>query len=166
MKIRQIITGHDEKGRSVFVQDGNAEPVGIGEGVEIAFLWSADEPATFPGPGKNPAAPDFFPPIGGYRFIIASIPREFEENGEWSGEGVGEVMGRDAPGFHTTDTTDFEVILTGRVSLELDDGAEVVLSPGDVVVQNGTRHRWRSVGEEEATMAVFMVGANPRPEGP
>jgi quercetin dioxygenase-like cupin family protein len=46
------------------------------------------------------------------------------------------------------------------VALELDDGAEVVLGPGDTVVQNGTRHRWRNAGDTTARLAVFMCGAN------
>jgi hypothetical protein len=36
----------------------------------------------------------------------------------------------DNPGMHTTDTIDFEVVLSGEVVLELDDGAERVLRPG------------------------------------
>jgi mannose-6-phosphate isomerase-like protein (cupin superfamily) len=61
---------------------------------------------------------------------------------------------------HTTDTTDFEVILRGRIVMELDNGLQVELGPGDVVVQNGTRHKWINPGPESATMAVFMVGAH------
>jgi quercetin dioxygenase-like cupin family protein len=60
---------------------------------------------------------------------------------------------------HTTDTTDFEIVLSGQVVLELDDGAEVTLSPGDTVVQNGTRHRWRNPGTEPAVIGVAVVGA-------
>jgi len=66
----------------------------------------------------------------------------------------------DEPGMHTTDSTDFGVVLSGNLVLEVDDGAEVVLSPGDVVVQNGTRHRWRVVGDVPATMAAFFIGAH------
>ena len=29
------------------------------------------------------------------------------------------------PGMHTTDTVDFDVVVSGEVYLELDDGAEV-----------------------------------------
>jgi mannose-6-phosphate isomerase-like protein (cupin superfamily) len=64
------------------------------------------------------------------------------------------------PGMHTTDTIDFEVVLEGTVVLELDDGAEVTLHPGDTVVQNGTRHRWKNPGETVARLAVFMCGAS------
>jgi quercetin dioxygenase-like cupin family protein len=63
------------------------------------------------------------------------------------------------PGMHTTDTIDFEVVLEGTVVLELDDGAEVTLHPGDTVVQNGTRHRWHNAGDSTARVAVFMCGA-------
>ena len=66
----------------------------------------------------------------------------------------------DEPGMHRTDSTDFGVVLSGNVVCELDDGAEVLLSPGDAVVQNGTRHRWRVVGDVPATLAVFMIGAH------
>jgi hypothetical protein len=38
----------------------------------------------------------------------------------------------------------------------------VSLSPGDVVVQNGTRHRWRVVGGVPAIVAAFIIGAHRR----
>ena len=74
--------------------------------------------------------------------------------------GLTGYMEPDAPGMHTTDTIDFEVVLDGEVWLELDDGAEVHLQTGDTVVQNGTRHAWRNRGDVTARMAVFIVGAH------
>jgi uncharacterized cupin superfamily protein len=72
------------------------------------------------------------------------------------------VENGDDPGMHRTDSTDFGVALSGSVAIELDDGVEVLLSPGDVVVQNGTRHRWRVVGGVPATVAAFIIGAHRR----
>ena len=76
-------------------------------------------------------------------------------------------MEPDAPGMHTTDTVDFELILEGEVWLELDDGVEVHLEPGDTVVQNGTRHAWRNHGDKVCRLLVVLVGAHhanvPRP---
>ncbi|MDZ4265161.1 MAG: cupin domain-containing protein, partial [Mycobacterium sp.] len=51
-------------------------------------------------------------------------------------------------------------VLEGTVILELDDGAEVTLNPGDTVVQNGTRHRWRNPGDTPARLALFVCGAH------
>jgi mannose-6-phosphate isomerase-like protein (cupin superfamily) len=45
------------------------------------------------------------------------------------------------------------------VILEIDDGAERRLGPGDTIVRNGTRHRWRNPGSEPCVMAIFMLGA-------
>jgi quercetin dioxygenase-like cupin family protein len=74
--------------------------------------------------------------------------------------GLAGHMEVDDPGMHTTATVDMEVVLSGQVVLELDDGATRTMGPGDVIVQNGTRHRWSNPGDEPAVLAVFIVGAH------
>jgi quercetin dioxygenase-like cupin family protein len=73
--------------------------------------------------------------------------------------GLAQHLEVDHPGMHTTATIDFEVVLSGTVTLELDDGAKMSLGPGDTVVQNGTRHAWRNPFSEPCRMVVFLVGA-------
>jgi mannose-6-phosphate isomerase-like protein (cupin superfamily) len=73
--------------------------------------------------------------------------------------GLTEHMEPDAPGMHTTETIDFEYVISGRVVLELDDGATATLGPGDTVVQNGTRHAWRNPFDEPCRMVVVIIGA-------
>jgi hypothetical protein len=159
MQVRQVVTGHDAQGRAVFVQDKQVDGMPIPGLGELAFLWSADGPAIYPSAGSNPAAPSLFPPVSGIRFLIATYSPEYDViTAPEAASGV-HVADGDEPGMHTTDSTDFGVVLSGNVACELDDGAEVVLSPGDVVVQNGTRHRWRVVGDVPATLAVFIIGA-------
>jgi uncharacterized cupin superfamily protein len=77
--------------------------------------------------------------------------------------GLASYMEPDAPGMHTTDTIDFEVVLDGEVWLELDDGVEVHLRAGDTVVQNGTRHAWRNRSDRPARMAFVLIGAQRQP---
>ena len=60
---------------------------------------------------------------------------------------------------HTTDTIDYDIILSGELWMELDDGMEVHLKPGDCVIQNGTRHAWRNRSSESCIMASVMIGA-------
>ena len=62
------------------------------------------------------------------------------------------------PGMHRSPSIDYDIVLAGTVGLELDDGTEVALSPGDVVVQNGTRHRWHNRGDEIARVASITIG--------
>jgi hypothetical protein len=76
--------------------------------------------------------------------------------------GMNALMERDHPGMHTTDTIDFEYVISGKIWLELDDGVEVHLRAGDTVVQNGTRHAWRNRTSEPCRMVLCMVGANQR----
>jgi quercetin dioxygenase-like cupin family protein len=73
--------------------------------------------------------------------------------------GLAEVVEPMNPGMHTTDTVDFDVVLSGEVYLELDDGAEVLLKAGDCVVQNGTRHAWHNRSSQNCVVAVAIVGA-------
>ena len=165
MKVRTVVTGHDAKGRSVFVRDEQVDGMPIPGLGEFAFLWNANEPATYPNAGNNPAAPGIFPPVGGVRFLVGTYlpnrviaPEPTPEMHLEDGDGPGGPN----DGFHRTDTTDFGIIISGNLAVQLDDGAEEVLSPGDVLIENGTRHRFRVVGDVPAVMASLLIGARRR----
>jgi mannose-6-phosphate isomerase-like protein (cupin superfamily) len=173
VRVRRVVTGHDDSGRSVFASDEQVDPttVPLFAGWEFLELWGGDATPAFPDGGEQPPHRDYFPSVDGFRFSFSVIPPEgtappddldlvaAEEEARKALPGMLDVLEPDDPGMHTTDTIDFEVILRGEVILELDDGAERLLKAGDTVVQNGTRHRWRNPGSEPCVMAVFMVGA-------
>jgi mannose-6-phosphate isomerase-like protein (cupin superfamily) len=173
--VRRVVTGHDANGKAVFVSDEWVDPVtvALSPGSEFHQLWSGDEPPHFPDDGSRPETPMYFPAVGGFRFGQFSVPPESspapasdadmeaavtEMNAKLPG--LIAHMEPDAPGMHTTATIDFEVVLDGEVWLELDDGVEVHLQPGDCVVQNGTRHAWRNHGDVTARLAVILLGAH------
>src|SRR5216117_1609809 len=117
MKVRTVVTGHDAKGRAVFVEDEKVDGTPIPGLGELAFLWNADEPATYPNAGNNPAAPGLFPPVGGIRYIIGTyLPGVIapEPTPEMHLED-GDEPGGANDGFHTTDTTDKSRRLLPRV---------------------------------------------------
>ena len=60
------------------------------------------------------------------------------------------------PTMHQTRTTDYIVLLSGKVRLVLDN-EERDLEPFDVVVQRGTNHAWVNTGSEEALMIGVLV---------
>ena len=158
MQVRKVVTGHDAEGRAVIARDEQIDGVPIPGLGELAFLWGADEPATYPNAGDNPAAPAPFPPVGGIRFVIAKYSPESDVVAPEPLPGM-HVEDGDEPGMHRTDSTDFGVVLSGNLALQRDGGAEVSLYPGDVLIENGTRHRFRVVGDVPATMASFLIGA-------
>ena len=173
MKVRRVVTGHDATGKAVFASDEDVEPLTVAllPGAEFHRLWGADQAPAFPDDGGPAPQPAYFPPVGGYRFGLFSVPPgsrsappdvDIEAGMREIDEKLPGLLGHmepEDPGMHTTDTIDFEVVLSGEVVLELDDGAERVLRPGDTVVQNGTRHRWSNRGAGPAVMAVFITGA-------
>jgi quercetin dioxygenase-like cupin family protein len=57
---------------------------------------------------------------------------------------------------HITDSIDLEVILDGAMELEVDEGC-VQLAAGDLVVQRGTRHRWRVLGDGPCTYSAVTL---------
>ncbi len=171
---RRVVTGHDSEGKAVFVSDEQVSPVTLSSlpGLEFKLLWGADGPSHYPDAGTAPRYNTYFPPVGGFRFGFFTVPPDGPADGEAPDgaaflaeleqklPGLAQYLEAEEPGMHTTPTTDFEVVLSGHVILELDNGAIVRLGPGDTVVQNGTRHRWRNDGKVPAVVAVFLVGAH------
>lgn len=176
MKIRRVVTGHTAQGKATVVSDMEVDPTTVDRlpGAQYHELWSADGAPTFPDDGLQHPAKMWFPPIGGFRFATFTVapqsqalPEDFDREAaitELEEKLPGLVsqanMEADNPGMHTTATIDFEYVMSGEVWLELDDGEEVHLKPGDTVVQNGTRHAWRNRGTEPCRMIVFLLGAH------
>ena len=173
--IRRVVTGHNADGKAVFASDTLVEPVTTALSPDTAFhqIWGGDGPPSFPDDGSRPAPTTYFPPIGGFRFGFFTLPPAGSAPpgpdvdiaaalAQLKADLPGLFLHNEIeqPGMHTTPTIDFEVVLSGEVVLELDDGATVHLHPGDTVVQNGTRHQWSNPGAVPATIAVFICGAH------
>lgn len=175
MSIRRVVTGVDAEGTSVFVSDERVEPVtpGLLPGTAFHQLWGQDGVPAAPQDGTRPPTAAYFPPAGGYRvgtFTVppgeATLPEGIDLEAAFAEveAGLPGLLGHmepENPGMHTTVTIDFEYVVSGRIVLELDDGATVELGPGDTVVQNGTRHAWRNPFDEPATLVVVLIGATP-----
>jgi quercetin dioxygenase-like cupin family protein len=139
---RRVVTGHDESGRSVVLQDGRA-PVSrrASDGATFHELWSTSAtPAAIQAGEAEPvtAADPVGPPAGGTRVRLVELP-----------------PGTRSP-IHRTESVDYGIVLQGRVILVLDD-SEVVLGPGDLVVQRGTDHAWENRDGEIARILFVLV---------
>jgi len=173
MKIRRVVTGQTSSGKSVFVTDEQVEgpKLALLPGYEFHRMWGSDASPALPTNGTPPVQPGYFPPREGYRFGFFTLPpnsvrRDADlDVGAALAEmqqklpGLAEKMEPDHPGMHTTDTVDFDVIVSGEVWLELDDGKETLLKAGDCVIQNGTRHAWRNRSSSACVIAVCLLGA-------
>ena len=174
--MRRVVTGHTSDGKAAIASDTEVDAITITQlpGMDYYKLWGADKAPTFPDDGSQPPYPTYFPPVGGFRFVIYTFPPESVEQlenldleavleeMEEKMPGVAKYMEKDSPGMHATDTIDFEYIISGEIWLELDDGKEVHLQAGDTIIQNGTRHAWHNRGAEPCRMVICLIGAHRR----
>ena len=95
------------------------------------------------------------PPAGGSAWRVFTVPPDAQMR-EAMASAAADMEGIEADGMHTTQTIDYVMVLEGEISLELDTG-EVLLKPGDCVVQRGTRHAWRNRNDVPVRMAAVML---------
>lgn len=150
--LRRVTTGVDARGKAVIVADERIE------GDERSLvMWQGDVPPV-KGDAAQPAAIGWWPPPGGIRVSLSSRKPDREASGQPKAAQAWPDI-NDVAGFHASRSSDIVIVIAGRIWCELDDGVEIELAAGDVLIQNGTRHRWHNHGDEWPIMAVMIVGA-------
>lgn len=159
--MRRVVTGHTDSGRSVVVSDSEVDRIALGgDGTATSLIWGREDPGRFPDDGSQPSVSTIFPPPGGSSIALIELAPDSGEFHEFVRTALAPWADPDEPGMHRTATMDYDIVLDGTMGLELDDGTEVALHAGDVVVQNGTRHRWHNRGTTIARMIAVTIGAH------
>jgi quercetin dioxygenase-like cupin family protein len=142
VKVRRVITGHDENGKAKVLIDEVAPHVVSGRpGATSCNVWTTEG-----FPANNDGASD-----AGLRSVATTLP-----NGTIFR--IIEFAPGLAPRNHRTDSIDYIVIISGEIDMEL-DGSVVHLKAGDVMVQRGTIHNWINRGTEPCVLAVILIAA-------
>ena len=177
--IRRVVTGNDAHGKSTVVWDGPAPgmhetSMGPGRGHIDFWVWN-ESPAPLagitdrrqsrvrlPGPaarrtpargaGRRPRArlrsredPHLVPP---HPIKEHPLGRRWDRGGTTSHSG----------GMHKTETVDYAILLDGERTLVLDDG-EVKWQPGDIIIDVGAWHQWKSYAPEGGRVVYDMIAA-------
>ena len=144
--IRRIVTTHDANRRAIVGMDGFAtNHKWSGRGMVSTLIWATDEcPAEiWTGEDYGALRIGTQPPGNGSRFTVNDYPPG--------------MPGR----MHRTDSLDIIFVLSGGIDMELDNGVEVRLNAGDVMVQQGTNHAWWNRGTETCRLAIALLDARP-----
>lgn len=169
--VRRIVTGHDEEGRSVFLEDGPAPAVKtIPERPDyrLTNLWVTREtPVPVDAPDHSVDHQGIQPPSEGTVIRIIDIPPE-PEDPEAHAEMVRSVFASqfpdadksDAagkhPGMHRTTTVDYALVLQGEIYAVMDE-EERLMRAGDVLIQRGTNHAWSNRSGEVCRIAFILI---------
>ena len=177
--VRRIVTGHDADGRSIILSDEpspHLKPNPVNPERGLTDLWR-----TYSMPADNSGDADaaatevvLTPPLGGSVFRYFQIAPETADDGKTEEqkqaeadqlfEAMGAGHNRDPaarhPNMHKTDTVDYIILLSGEVTMLVDE-AEVEMQPLDVVIQRGTNHGWANKGSEPAVLAAILIDAVP-----
>ena len=176
--IRRVVTGHDANGKAVIISDGPAPFVHtnpLRPGYASTDLWRTHEmpaviratPAdtTADGPRRQ------LPTRNGTVLRINTLMPEPESVRNLKPEDAQKVFaqgGNDRastfaangrhPMMHRTETVDYVVILSGEVTMLLDD-SEVTLKTGDILIQAGTNHAWVNRSNAPCQVLFAMMDA-------
>lgn len=153
LRVRRIVTGHNEAGEAVVAEDERIAGTGLAEdagrtSATFFQLWATHEM-----PVDLDAEAAARQREGSTTTII--------------GSGSGSVLriGVLAPGtrspMHRTESLDYGICLEGECDMELDGGETVSVRAGDVVVQRGTNHLWHNRGTVPCRFAWILLDAQP-----
>jgi hypothetical protein len=175
-KLRRVVAGTDHRGKSVIMSDGPApfshDFAGM-PGQAQTRIWFSPGVPTTTAPGSEPtdATGPVVPGPGGASFVVVHYaPDSVVTDPRFDPALMGEELATyapdlakafepDDPGMHRTPSVDYGVVIEGEIWLELDDGVQTRLLPGDTIVQLGTRHAWRNKTHRPAVVAFVLTGA-------
>jgi hypothetical protein len=165
---RVIVTQNNAAGKSSVLEDRQVESSGVG----VFNFWETRggrDPDDLAGRGSPSFT--FFPDAGGTHFRLFTIPpvdsaMEPEQVKDIADQFFSAIGWPEArrdtsrhPFMHTTPTLDYILLLSGEISLLLDEGEPIPLKPFDAVVQRGTNHSWVNTGKTTALLVAVIVAA-------
>ena len=159
--MNRVVTGFDAHGKPIVLTHGEPPTVIHAGRYTTTELWVSDRgPITAGGTDTSTREWALEPPPGGACFRIVQIAGAESGAGGVVAEGGAEAGAHEEfQGAHATDTLDYVTILRGEVTLVV-AGTEIVLQPGDSVVQQpGVPHDWQNRAAEDAVMVGVLLSA-------
>jgi mannose-6-phosphate isomerase-like protein (cupin superfamily) len=181
-QVRRVVTGHDADGKTIVISDGPAPFVHVNavnpEWYSTDIWRTKETPARIataaaePTLGPRRQLPDKRGPV----LRINHFPPENEAVRQMDpqasraafaalGNEKAATFGRGGrhPLMHRTETIDYAIVLSGQITMVLDD-VDVELGAGDIVVQCGTNHAWSNRSNAPCVVAFVLIDGEIEPE--
>lgn len=169
-EIRRVVTVVDEEGKAKILFDGDNphKRVRPQRGTVSRLLWVTNDSPADVGGNVDRAAVEvpIAPPRGGSIFRIIDIPPitpdiEALPNDYHSSQHGDATPKRHMPAthplMHATRSVDYAIIMHGEIDMLVDDGQEVHLKAGDVVIQQATNHAWINRSKDFCRIAFVLI---------
>jgi quercetin dioxygenase-like cupin family protein len=174
-QIRRVVTGHDERGRTIIVSDGPAPFTHINKldpdwysidiwrthEMPVRIVANTEETTSEPRrqmPTKNGTVlrVNHFPPES--EAVRAMTPTDSQRAFEGLGNAAAATFGKGGrhPLMHRTRTIDYAIVLSGEITMIMDD-EDVLLKTGDILIQCGTNHAWSNRSNAPCMVAFILV---------
>ena len=162
-RARVVVTGVNDKGRSKVISDSPGEVRFPAPVATSTIVWETPTVPVVLGPDEDPSPDWYLPKVGGLRVFHVSFAPDASIDTAGRHEHLDstglEQTSDDRPlGFHTTPTVDVLTVVSGELYCLLDEG-EVLLRPGDTLVQRGTAHSWSNRTDQIVVAVATMVSA-------
>lgn len=160
LKFRRIVTGHDENGKAVFMEDQecpNRFAIGGCEEFVTNEIWRInDAPADIADTYTDATACpfDINPARCGNVFRIMEFPPDGKLGMKEDG------VTPEPPMKHRTASVDYAMILKGECYAVLDE-EETLMKEGDILIQRGTIHAWSNRSDKPCIILFVLCGAEP-----
>ncbi|MBT3766893.1 MAG: cupin domain-containing protein [Rhodospirillaceae bacterium] len=168
--VRRVVTGHDENGTAIVIEDSAATNIlerPERPGVALTNLWRTQRtPAPWdedgdPVAGKVVLSP---PENGSVLRILEFWPEDREAlakldtKAAFGAMGAADNLVEDTrhPFMHKTDTVDYAIVIEGEIDMLMDESS-VHLKAGDVLIQRGTNHAWSNRGTDVCRIAFVLI---------
>jgi hypothetical protein len=124
-----------------------------------SWYWATSKIPELPKYVGEVATEFVFPAPGGT--LVGIFEWAANSAGKFSSGDVGalEKGEHDDPDMHRTDTIDYEMIISGKIDVELPGGIVTTLHSGDLIIMGGSAHAWKNVYDEPCRYLAVIVSA-------
>lgn len=160
-KFRLVVAGLSESGQPDFLEVGPPATIDVPGIAKGAFYWAVAGGHSRENFGSPPSSVELAGPNGS-TFGVNSFPaRSAGKTVDMNAIDPAMESGQDGdPAMHSSETIDYEVVISGKVDVDLPGGKSRTLEPGDLLVMAGVTHAWRNPYDEDCVYLVITIGFN------
>lgn len=158
---RLVVAGADDQGEPAFFVGAKPEAVldqpGIAQG---AWYWRVEDGHSLKNPGSPPTNFELAGPNGSTFGVICIPARSAGKVDAAMASAWADHFEEGDPAMHASKTIDYDVVISGKVDMELPGGKVHTLVPGDLLVMTGVSHAWKNPYDEDCVFVAVTIGFN------